>query len=149
MCKIGVFAIILDDKKRVLLCHRRDYDLWNLPGGCLEEGESPWDSVVREVKEETNLGVSVDKLLGIYYKPEQKEIVFSFFCSIINGRIKLTDEADKIDFFYSSELPNNIALKQKERILDAYKNREEVVLKTQKGPTSIDLIKKASTDKIK
>ena len=39
---IGVFGIIIDDKDRVLLCHRRDFDLWNLPGGGVETGESPW-----------------------------------------------------------------------------------------------------------
>jgi ADP-ribose pyrophosphatase YjhB (NUDIX family) len=37
---IGVFAIIFDDKKRILFCHRTDRDLWNLPGGALEKGEA-------------------------------------------------------------------------------------------------------------
>jgi len=49
MFKIGVFAIIFNEKKEVLLCHRRDYDLWNLPGGGLEENESPWDGIIREI----------------------------------------------------------------------------------------------------
>src|SRR5438132_1020880 len=44
--KIGAFAVILDEQQRVLLCHRRDYDLWNLPGGRVESGESPWDAVL-------------------------------------------------------------------------------------------------------
>ena len=44
---IGVFAIILDDGGRVLLCHRRDQDLWNLPGGGLESGETPWEALGR------------------------------------------------------------------------------------------------------
>ena len=50
---IGVFGIIRDEQNRVLLCLRNDYDLWNLPGGTLEQGESPWQGVIREVKEET------------------------------------------------------------------------------------------------
>ena len=29
----GAFAAIFDDKRQVLLCHRRDIDAWNLPGG--------------------------------------------------------------------------------------------------------------------
>ncbi len=33
---ISAFAIILNSSNRVLLCHRRDYDLWNLPGGTME-----------------------------------------------------------------------------------------------------------------
>lgn len=36
------FAIIFDKRNKIILCHRRDYDLWNLPGGGLKEGESPW-----------------------------------------------------------------------------------------------------------
>jgi ADP-ribose pyrophosphatase YjhB (NUDIX family) len=34
---IGVFGIIRDEQNRVLLCLRNDYDLWNLPGGALEQ----------------------------------------------------------------------------------------------------------------
>lgn len=52
MFKIGAFAIILDEQGRVLLCHRRDIDAWNLPGGGLLSGEAPWQGVVRETKEE-------------------------------------------------------------------------------------------------
>jgi len=48
---IGVFAVIFNKKKEILLCHRRDYDLWNLPGGGVEKGESPWQAVARETKE--------------------------------------------------------------------------------------------------
>jgi len=36
MFTIGAFAIIFDDAGRVLLCHRRDIDVWNLPGGGVE-----------------------------------------------------------------------------------------------------------------
>lgn len=45
---IGVFAVIFDEKNRILFCHRTDYDLWNLPGGCMEHGETPWDCILIE-----------------------------------------------------------------------------------------------------
>jgi ADP-ribose pyrophosphatase YjhB (NUDIX family) len=38
MFSIGAFAIIFDEDGRVLLCHRRDMDLWNLPGGGMDAG---------------------------------------------------------------------------------------------------------------
>jgi 8-oxo-dGTP pyrophosphatase MutT (NUDIX family) len=38
---MGTFGIILDADGRVLLCHRRDIDLWNLPGGGVRPGEAP------------------------------------------------------------------------------------------------------------
>jgi len=82
---VGVFAIIRDDDRRVLLCHRRDHDLWNLPGGALEHGEAPWDGVIREVSEETGLDVEVSRLAGIYSKPEADDLVFSFLCRRTGG----------------------------------------------------------------
>src|SRR3990172_2882274 len=112
MFKIGIFGIIFDDKKRVLLCHRRDYDLWNLPGGGLEKGESPWDGVVREIKEETGLVAEVKKLAGVYFRPEQKKVVFSFVCEIIGGKMMLTDEADKIEYFIIDAMPKNTSPSQ-------------------------------------
>ena len=95
---IGVFAIIHDDDRRVLLCHRRDHDLWNLPDGALEHGEAPWDGVIREVKEETGLEVEVSGLAGVYSKPEADDLVFSFLCRRVGGEIALSDEADRIEF---------------------------------------------------
>jgi 8-oxo-dGTP diphosphatase len=133
---IGVFGIIFDDRQRVLLCHRRDYDLWNLPGGGMEKGESPWDGVLREVMEETGLKVEIIKLLGIYSKPDVNEIVFSFLCKPIAGKLTLNDEADKIEYFEIDKLPSNTSPKQVERIKDALKDNESVIFKTQTGKSA-------------
>jgi 8-oxo-dGTP diphosphatase len=37
---------------------------WTMPGGKVEHGEDPYDTVVREVAEETGYRVVVDGLLG-------------------------------------------------------------------------------------
>ena len=138
---IGIFGIIFDDKKRVLLCHRRDYDLWNLPGGGMENGESPWDGLKREVKEETGLEVEISKLAGVYSKPEKNDIVFSFICKPVGGKITLNDEADKIEYFEIDKLPPNTVPKQVERIKDAIENSDFSIFKIQTGKSSIELIK--------
>lgn len=138
---IGVFGIIFDDQKRVLLCHRRDYDLWNLPGGSMENGESPWDGLIREVKEETGLDVENIKLAGIYSKPEKDDIVFSFICNEVGGEISINEEADQIEYFNVNELPPNTSPHQVERIKDALINQSDLILKTQTGKSSIELIR--------
>jgi ADP-ribose pyrophosphatase YjhB (NUDIX family) len=138
---IGVFGIIFDEEKRVLLCHRRDHDLWNLPGGGMEHEESPWDGTKREVKEETGLDVEISKLAGVYSKPDKNEIVFSFVCKKIGGEMTLNDEADKIEFFEIEKLPPNMPPKQIERIKDALKVTASAILKIQTGKSTIELLK--------
>ncbi len=138
---IGVFAIIFDQERRVLLCHRNDYDLWNLPGGGLEEGESPWGGVIREVKEETGLKVEIAKLLGVYSKVDKDEIVFSFLCNVIGGSLSTSNEADQVEYFEFSKIPKNVSPKQVERIKDALEDNGKTLMKVQVGISSIDLIK--------
>lgn len=138
---IGVFGIIKDEQNRVLLCLRNDYDLWNLPGGGLEKGESPWHGVIREVKEETGLDVEVIKLAGIYSKPQKDEIIFSFECKIVGGEITLNDEAKDIQWFAFDEIPKNTSPKQVERIKDLLENPTDLIMKIQEGESSIELIR--------
>lgn len=134
---LGAFAILFDPQRRVLLCHRRDVDLWNLPGGGLEAGESPWEGVMREVAEETGLSAEVKRLAGIYSKPDVNEVVFSFVCKVVGGQLSLNDEADRLEWFELDSLPGNTSRKQVERIRDALEQPETVVMKVQRGPSSL------------
>jgi 8-oxo-dGTP diphosphatase len=102
---LGAFAIIFDDDGRVLLCHRRDMDAWNLPGGGLEPGELPDEGVIREVREETGLVVVIDRLVGVYGKPGRSDLVFSFVCRIVGGSLCETDESDACNFYDPEKLP--------------------------------------------
>ena len=64
----SVTAVVVD-AGRLLMVHRADNDLWALPGGGHELGESIEDTVVREVKEETGIDVEVTGLVGLYTNP--------------------------------------------------------------------------------
>ncbi|MBP2340268.1 8-oxo-dGTP pyrophosphatase MutT (NUDIX family) [Saccharothrix coeruleofusca] len=65
----SVTCAIRDDDGRILLIHKVDNDLWALPGGGHDPGESIIDTVVREVREETGLDVQVTSLVGTYTDP--------------------------------------------------------------------------------
>jgi ADP-ribose pyrophosphatase YjhB (NUDIX family) len=140
MFTIGTFGIIMDENKRVLLCHRRDLDLWNLPGGKVEEKESPWVAVIREIKEETGLETKITHLSGVYSKPDKNEIVFSFICEVKGGEITMTDEADKIEYFDLDKIPENTSPKHIERVKDYFSDKIKTHYKIQTGLSSADVI---------
>lgn len=114
MFTIGSFAIIFDSEKRILLCHRRDIDAWNLPGGLVESGELPTEAVIRETLEETGLNIEIERLAGIYGKADKDEFVFSFVARVVGGKIKSTDEADECIYFSLDEFPENTSPKRVE-----------------------------------
>ncbi len=137
--RLGAFAVIFDAQGRVLLCHRRDMDAWNLPGGVVEDGELPNNAVVREVFEETGLRVEIERLAGIYLKPREADLVFSFVCRIIGGDMAPSEEADRHAYFHPSDLPANTAPKQVERIEDAIKITD-LVFRVQEGMSTAEML---------
>ena len=58
----GAAAIIVNSNGQILLQSRADRDKWGLPGGCQELGERFQDTIIREIKEETNLDVKEEDL---------------------------------------------------------------------------------------
>ncbi len=137
MTRIGAFAIIFDKAGRVLLGHRRDMDLWNLPGGALEPGEMPDEALIREVREETGLEVRVSKLVGIYGKLERDDLIFLFRCVVTGGELRQsTSETDVNRFFPPRELPSNLIPKHRERIADALAGHSQPIFRRQTGPSA-------------
>ena len=61
--RLAAYAVCLDDE-RVLLAHYRGSH-WTLPGGRVEQGEDPYDTVIRELAEETGCDGEVVRLLGV------------------------------------------------------------------------------------
>ena len=133
---IGAFAIIFDELDRVLLSHRRDLDLWNLPGGGVESGELPTETVIRETKEETGLDVAIERLVGVYGKQYKDELVFAFACRVVGGQLAASDEADESRYFQVSAVPSNTIPKQVERIHDAIGGSAQPIFRTQAGPST-------------
>ncbi|WP_433346966.1 NUDIX hydrolase [Micromonospora sp. CA-111912] len=65
----SVVAAVRNQRGELLMIHRTDNNLWALPGGGHDIGESISDTVVREVREETGIEVKVTGLVGIYSNP--------------------------------------------------------------------------------
>ena len=112
----GAAAIVLNEHGEVLLQCRSDDGRWGLPGGALEPGEEPADTVVREVWEETGLHVVPERVVGVYggsdgfhTYPNGDEMAFLsivFVCRVIDGELNPQDgEALALCYFPPNQMP--------------------------------------------
>jgi 8-oxo-dGTP diphosphatase len=134
--RYGAFSII-HDGGRVLWVKRTDHDVWNLPGGQPTPGEPPWDTAVRETQEETGLSVRLTQLSGVYLKPADHSLIFSFMAEVDGGRLTLGPEAEGFDYFAPGEEPANSLPKQVERVADAHAPETATCFRIQDGPPGL------------
>ena len=124
MATIGAFAVIFDEEDRVL-CVKANYasQYWSTPGGRVEAGESPAETLIREVLEETGFVIEPGELIGVYAKPYRDDLVLSFRASII-GREPWSPnhEISEIGFYKIDELPEKMGIIARTRIMDAREN---------------------------
>lgn len=66
--QVGAGCIFLDESSRVLLVKPTYKPGWELPGGVVEQDESPLDACRREVAEELGLDRAPERLLGVDYR---------------------------------------------------------------------------------
>ena len=89
----GSRAIIIHDG-RILLTHELNSGWWLIPGGGIEEGETPEECVIREAEEETGLIVRpTEQFLTMHeYYEEYLYTGYFFVCEVTGkGRMRLTD----------------------------------------------------------
>jgi 8-oxo-dGTP pyrophosphatase MutT (NUDIX family) len=97
--RIGAAAVIVNDEGGVPLVKQTYGRLnWELPGGAGEAGESPDETVMREVREEAGLDVAVLHLTGYYHDAEADFLHFVFLCEMRVG-----DTAPRPDLIEVSE----------------------------------------------
>lgn len=66
---IAVSVFVLDGTNRLLMIRRTDNNLYAIPGGQLEVGETLSGAARREVQEETGVGVDISGVIGLYSNP--------------------------------------------------------------------------------
>ncbi|KKU82596.1 MAG: NUDIX hydrolase [Parcubacteria group bacterium GW2011_GWA2_47_8] len=102
----GIKAIIQNNEGKFLAIQERINGIpkWTLPGGRIEIGEIPVETLVREVREEVGLVVTIEMIIGLWWNmssdsttPGQQNIYTTYLCSYQGGEIHHTDQMSDED----------------------------------------------------
>lgn len=113
---VGVGAVILDQNDGVFLAlrgreARNERHKWEFPGGSVEFGETLEQALVREIQEEYDMTVTIERLLDVvdHIIPAEKQhwVSPTFLCRFTGGspRIKEPHKCEKIGWFGLNEIP--------------------------------------------
>ncbi|GAA2323975.1 NUDIX hydrolase [Streptomyces violaceusniger] len=107
-------AVVVDDAGRILLQRRRDNDMWALPGGVMQIGESLPDCAVRETREETGIDVEIVGIVGTYTNPRhvfayddgevRQEFSVCFVARPVAGQLAVSEESTDVRWFDPAEV---------------------------------------------
>ncbi|WIV61270.1 NUDIX hydrolase [Amycolatopsis nalaikhensis] len=111
---VAVSAFIQDDEGRILMIRRTDNDLYSIPGGQLELGETLAEAAVREVREETGIECEVTGVIGLYSNPNhviayddgeiRQEFSICFRAVIKGGILRTSIESKEVKYIAVDDL---------------------------------------------
>lgn len=122
----GVAAVVLNQDNQLLLQEKHE-EAWSLPAGLIEPNESPANAVIREVREETGLVVTPDRVLGVFggssfrYTYPNGDIceytVILMRCSVLSDSGIVIDEETKSLKYFDKHVMPELALPYPKEVL--------------------------------
>jgi 8-oxo-dGTP diphosphatase len=123
----GCFTIVMN-KGRILLAKRKDYPLWDLPGGSLEEDELLEDCAIRETEEETGYIITIKRKIGEYYQPQYDDMQHLFLGEVNSGLpIKGGPETERVEWFSPKKLPIFMIPNRRKQIKNYLKHKNIII----------------------
>jgi ADP-ribose pyrophosphatase YjhB (NUDIX family) len=118
--KIGVRGAVFDASGRILMVRETvDDNRWTLPGGWADVNQTPAQSVVREVFEESGYDVRAVKLAAVWDRARQAQpatafsVVRMFFiCALEGGEPRTSLETSEVGWFAETDVPADLSLRR-------------------------------------
>ena len=116
--KVGVRGAVFDEQGRILLIRETaDEHRWSLPGGWAEVNQTPAQSVVREIFEESGYHARPLKLAAVWdrarqaHPPAPYSVVRLFFvCALEGGEPRTSLETSGHGWFHEADVPAELSL---------------------------------------
>ncbi|UOQ50554.1 NUDIX domain-containing protein [Gracilibacillus caseinilyticus] len=123
---VSAATVVFNDNNEILLIKGPKRG-WEMPGGQVEEGESPKDAAIRETKEEDGIDVEVIQFCGIFQNVDRSICNTLILAKAIGGQPTTSPESLEVGFF-----PVDHALEMV--IWGNFRERIEYCLKEEKQP---------------
>lgn len=113
--KVAVGAVVGNDDGQILLLQRSDSGIWLYPTGWADVGYSASEVAVKEVREETGIEVTVERLIGVF---DGLRLGFTrvplyslvFLCRAVGGELRGHPlETLDVGWFGQADLPHPVA----------------------------------------
>ncbi|MEZ4592645.1 MAG: NUDIX hydrolase [Chloroflexota bacterium] len=127
--RMGAGCLFFNMKNELLLVKPTYKPGWEIPGGVVEDNESPKQCCQREVLEEIGLNREIGRLLALDYNspshPKTESLMFVFDGGVLHASdiaaIQLpTKELSEFAFFSRDDLPETMTAPLKARVLAAW-----------------------------
>lgn len=133
---VAVTAFVQDDQGRLLMIRRTDNNLYSIPGGAQDVGETIGHTVVREIEEETGFDVEPTDVIGIYSDPAhvisytdgevRQEFSICFRARLVGGELRTSSESSEVHWVQRADLSSlNIHSSIRLRIEHGFENRSK------------------------
>ncbi|HFL2425958.1 TPA: NUDIX hydrolase N-terminal domain-containing protein [Clostridioides difficile] len=108
--KLDTRAVIFENGKILLV--KENTGKWSLPGGWVEVNLSVKENTIKEVKEESGLDITADRIIAIQDRAKHNLPIYAYgvckifvLCTVIGGTFKENIETTEFSYFSENELP--------------------------------------------
>jgi 8-oxo-dGTP diphosphatase len=111
ICPLLTVDAVIRYEEKIVLVRRKNNpfkDMFALPGGFVDIGETVEHAVIREAKEETGLDIEIVDLVGVYSDPSRDprgHVVTICYIVLGYGELKAGSDAKDVDLFEIDKVP--------------------------------------------
>lgn len=127
--RLAINLVVCKENKVLLM--RRYNTGWNdgmyaLMGGHVEDNENIFDAAIREAKEELGINVKIEDLTPLFSMQVNPDHVYFYFgCKKFENEPQIMEpnQCDDIQYFETTNLPNNLIEADKKALEEIFKNK--------------------------